>query len=331
MNQSESSGDATHDANPSEDTPNGESVADLPPEVSRRDVEATVHVSVMPKEAIEALDPQPGHTIVDGTLGGGGHTAMFAELIAPDGLIIALDRDLGAVEAAELRFADCPVKPVQSNFCDLPEVLAALGVEPVDGVLLDLGLSSDQLADQGRGFSFHSSGDLDLRFDVSRGEPAWRLINRLSEKHLADLIYEFGEERHSRRIARRVVERRQGTTIRSAKDFADIVRGAVPRDRNQRIDSATRTFQALRIAVNEELKSLDIALRRLPECVKVGGVVAIISFHSLEDRMVKNAFRENRGYEVVTRRPLRPSPGEVTNNPRSRSARLRVAKVIENA
>ena len=290
----------------------------------------TVHISVMPSEVIEALSPQPGHLLVDGTLGGGGHTSMMAERVAPDGWVIALDRDLGAVEAAERRFANCPVRPVQSNFCDLPEVLNSLGLKSVDGVLLDLGLSSDQLADERRGFSFHADGDLDLRFDVHRGEPAWRLIDRLSEKHLADMIYEFGEERHSRRIARRVVERRQQATIRSAKDFADIVRSAVPRDRNQRIDSATRTFQALRIAVNEELKSLDIALRRLPSCVKAGGTVVIISFHSLEDRMVKNAFRDNEDYEVITRRPLRPSPSEVSNNARSRSARMRVARVIQN-
>lgn len=282
----------------------------------------------MPREVLESLDPQPGQVIADGTLGGGGHTGMIAERVGAEGMVISVDRDHAAIEAAQQRFGVGPVRPIQGNFCDLPELLDSLGIESVDAVLLDLGLSSDQLADHDRGFSFHSEGDLDLRFDLDRGEPAWRLVNRLSEKHLADILYQYGEERNSRRIARRVVERRRDATIRSAKQFADIVRSASPRNPRQRIDAATRSFQALRIAVNEELKSLEIALRRIPTIVRPGGLAVIISFHSLEDRLVKNAFRENPGYDVVTRRPLRPSPSEITNNPRSRSAKLRVAKIL---
>ncbi len=292
----------------------------------------TVHRSVMPDEVLASLDPQSGQTIVDGTLGGGGHTALLADLVGPDGLVVAIDRDADAVAGAERRFAGRPVKPFHGNFCNLPEVLTTLGLGKVDGVLLDLGLSSDQLADHDRGFSFHAEGDLDLRFDTSRGEPAWRLVNRLSEKHLADILYQYGEERFSRRIARRLVAARQKSTIRSAREFADIVRAATPKlpnkGRRPRIDAATRTFQALRIAVNQELHSLEVVLRRLPDCLRLGGVVVIISFHSLEDRLVKNAFRDHPNYEIASRKPQTPSPVEVSTNPRSRSARLRVAKVV---
>jgi 16S rRNA (cytosine1402-N4)-methyltransferase len=195
----------------------------------------------------------------------------------------------------------------------------------VDGVVLDLGMSSDQLADPERGFSFDADGPLDLRFDPSKGEPAWRLVNRLSAEHLADLIYFYGEERHSRRIARAIVERRRDDPIRTARELADLVRRCVPRSRNTRIDPATKTFQALRIAVNDELKSLEIGLRRIPECLRPAGRLAIISFHSLEDRRVKEAFRDDPRYEALTRKPIRPSEEEIAVNPRARSARLRVA------
>jgi 16S rRNA (cytosine1402-N4)-methyltransferase len=218
------------------------------------------------------------------------------------------------------------VRAVHANYSDLPEVLRELNVVAVDGILLDLGLSSDQLADANRGFSFHGTGALDLRFDPSRGEPASRLVERLSAEHLADLIYEYGEERYSRRIARRIVETRRSAPIKTAADLARVVREAVPRSRDERIDPATRTFQALRIAVNDELKWLEVALRRLPDCLRAGGRMAAISFHSLEDRLVKDAFRDDGRLTVCTRRPVRPSAEEVAANPRSRSAKLRVAE-----
>jgi 16S rRNA (cytosine1402-N4)-methyltransferase len=201
-----------------------------------------------------------------------------------------------------------------------------LNVEAVDGILLDVGLSSDQLADANRGFSFQSEGPLDLRFDTTRGEPAWKLIERLSAEHLADLIFAYGEERFSRRIARRIVETRRANPIHTASELARIVRASVPRSRDERIDPATRTFQALRIAVNEELKWLEVAVRRLPDCLGPGGRLAVISFHSLEDRLVKEGFRNDARLAVVTRRPVRPSENEVAANPRSRSAKLRVAE-----
>ena len=209
------------------------------------------------------------------------------------------------------------------NFVQLPEVLRELGVGQVDGILLDLGMSSDQLADEERGFSFNSPGPLDLRFNPLEGEPAWRLLRRLSAAHLADLLFELGEERYSRRIARRIVQRRQQCPIRTSRELAELVRSCIPGRRGrQRLDPATRTFQALRIAVNDELQSLETALQRLPECLRAGGRLAVISFHSLEDRLVKSAFRQDSRYEIITRKPIRPRGEELDRNPRSRSARL---------
>jgi 16S rRNA (cytosine1402-N4)-methyltransferase len=285
-----------------------------------------VHVPVLLDEVVRWLDPRPGGTVVDGTLGGGGHTRALARGVGATGTVVALDRDPAALEAAERNLAGLPVRMAHASFCDLPELLSEIGVATVDGIVLDLGVSSDQLADAQRGFSFSAEGLLDLRFDPTQGEPAWRLVDRLSAEHLAGLIYQYGEERYSRRIARAIVERRQRGPIKSVAEFARIVRqaAAVPPSA-QRIDPATRTFQALRIAVNDELKSLEIALRRLPDCLRPQGRLAVISFHSLEDRRVKQAFRDDPRWEVLTRKPIRPSPAETAVNPRARSAKLRVA------
>jgi 16S rRNA (cytosine1402-N4)-methyltransferase len=243
--------------------------------------------------------------------------------------VIALDRDPAALAAAERNLAGLPIKLSHCNFSDVPEVLHEVGIEHLDGIVLDLGLSSDQLADESRGFSFQSAGPLDLRFDPTSGEPAARLVNRLSEQHLADLIYEYGEERCSRRIARAIAERRREREIVTAGDLAEIIRRAIPRAKQEtRIDPATRTFQALRIAVNEELRSLQTALQRLPDCLRPGGRLAIISFHSLEDRRVKESFRDNPRLKNLTRKPIRPSDSEISVNPRSRSAKLRVAQRV---
>lgn len=285
------------------------------------------HVAVMPQEVVAWLAPQPGQTFVDGTLGAGGHTRLLADAVGSRGLVIALDRDIHAIEAAQHNLRGLPVKVAQQNFCDLHEVLEEIGVDRVDGIVLDLGLSSDQLADADRGFSFDSTGPLDLRFDASRGEPAFTLINRLRPETLADLIYRYGEERYSRRIAQAIYERRKTDPVRTAAQLAELVRQRVPRA--GRIDPATRTFQALRIAVNEELKSLEIALQRFPDSLKPGGRLVIISFHSLEDRLVKEAFRNDARYEPLTRRPLRPGEVELARNPRARSAKLRVAQRSE--
>lgn len=286
----------------------------------------TQHVPVLAEEVLEWLQPAAGQTFVDGTLGGGGHTRLLAEAVGPSGSVLALDRDLAAVERAAVELRGLPIRVVQANYSELPEVLAELNVDAVDGILLDLGLSSDQLADPSRGFSFHATGPLDLRFDTTRGEPAWKLVERLSAEHLADLIYRYGEERYSRRIARHIVDVRRAAPIHTAAELARVVRESVPRSRDEPIDPATRTFQALRIAVNDELKWLEVALRRLPDCLRIGGRMAVISFHSLEDRLVKEAYRNDARLTVVTRRPLRPNERETAENPRSRSAKLRVAE-----
>jgi 16S rRNA (cytosine1402-N4)-methyltransferase len=208
--------------------------------------------------------------------------------------------------------------------------LEQIDIKTVDGVILDLGLSSDQLADSGRGFSFSMDGPLDLRFDPTSGEPARRLINRLSAEHLADLIYNYGEERYSRQIARAIVEQRRKRPIETSQELAELIRRTIPKaPRGERIDPATRTFQALRIAVNDELKSLEIALRRIPDCLRPGARMAVISFHSLEDRRVKEAFRNDQRLKNLTNKPIRPEAEEMDRNPRCRSAKLRVAERVE--
>lgn len=285
----------------------------------------SIHIPVMLPETLEALRPAPGGIFVDGTLGGGGHTRAIAELVGATGRVIAVDVDPQAVRRAEQQLAGLPVAVAAASYAEIPEVLAELAISQVDGILLDLGLSSDQLADPDRGFSFQSEGELDLRFDTERGEPAWRMLARLSEEHLADLIFQFGEERFSRRIAHKVVEQRRTAPIRTAAELAHLVRSCAPRSKGHSIDPATRTFQALRIAVNDELGALRTALRRLPDCLKEGGRLAIISFHSLEDRLVKEAFRDDPRLAVLTRKPLQASELEVSRNSRSRSAKLRVA------
>ncbi len=287
-----------------------------------------IHVPVLAAEVVQWLAPRPGDVIIDGTLGAGGHTRFLAAAVGDSGLVISFDRDPKALSAAEKNLEGLPVKLVQANFAEMAAVLQELGAAPVQGVVLDLGLSSDQLADADRGFSFLASGDLDLRFNPEEGEPAWQLLQRLEADEIADLIYRYGEERFSRRIARKIVERRRISPVRTSADLANLVRQCVPRGRGHSIDPATRTFQALRIAVNRELESLETVLRELPDCLATGGRAAIISFHSLEDRMVKNAFREDERFEVLTKKPIRPTNDEVQRNPRSRSAKMRVAARI---
>lgn len=290
--------------------------------------DATVHIPVLFNEVLEQLQPAPGGIFVDGTLGGGGHTRALAERVGSEGRVIAVDLDGGAVERASITLAGMPVAVANASYADIPEVLDEVGVAAVDGVLLDLGLSSDQLADAARGFSYLSDGELDMRFDLDRGEPAWRMIERMSEEHLANVIYQYGEERFSRRIAKRIVELRRSDPIRTASQLAELVRSCVPRSRGHNIDPATRTFQALRIAVNGELDALQTALKRLPAYLKPGGRLAIISFHSLEDRIVKEAFRDDDRLSAITRKPIIASEEESNRNPRARSAKLRVAERV---
>jgi 16S rRNA (cytosine1402-N4)-methyltransferase len=288
-----------------------------------------VHIPVLPAEIVEWLRPQPGQILVDGTLGGGGHTRLLAERLNDSGYVLAVDRDPAAVAAAEQNLKGLPVKVATASYIELPDLLRELGVPAVHGIVLDLGLSSDQLADDNRGFSFHSSGALDLRFNPEEGEPASRLLARLRENEIADLIFQYGEERFSRRIAKQIVAARASQPIQTAEQLATLVRKCVPRS-GDGIDPATRTFQALRIAVNQELKGIELALQRLPNLLVPGGRLAIISFHSLEDRLVKEAFKNDQRLQVLTKKPLTAQPAELAANPRSRSAKLRVAERVSH-
>jgi 16S rRNA (cytosine1402-N4)-methyltransferase len=287
----------------------------------------SIHIPVLAAEVVELLAPRSGAILADGTLGGGGHTALLLEKLGADGHVIALDRDAAACEAARQRFAGLPVSVVHASYERLPSVLAQFQISAVDGVLLDLGLSSDQLAAE-RGFSFSAGGSLDMRFDTTSGSPAWEWLADVTEEELADAIYTFGEERASRAIARRIVQERVQTPILTSEQLAEIIRRSVPRSRDQSIDPATRTFQAIRIAVNDELGALHRTLWNLPGICKLRGRAAIISFHSLEDRLVKDAFRADPRWKPLTKKPVVAGSAEVAVNPRSRSAKLRVAERV---
>jgi 16S rRNA (cytosine1402-N4)-methyltransferase len=305
------------------------------------------HVSVLPREVLHWLDPQPGQIVVDATTGVGGHSALLWERIQPGGTLIALDQDAAMLDIAKARLSwrrdsDLAEEATarsescrheghvffrQSNFEELATVLDELKIPAVDAILADLGFCSDQMSDPARGFSFHLGGPLDMRLDTSRGEPASELIRRGNEKDLADIFWQYGEERLSRRVARKIVETRQKTPITTTAQLADLVRSCVPRSRGHSIDPATRVFQALRIAVNDELGALERFLQVAPSCLKPGGRLAIISFHSLEDRLVKQAFRKSAEWgKELTRKPVTASEAELSVNPRARSAKLRVAQ-----
>jgi 16S rRNA (cytosine1402-N4)-methyltransferase len=292
------------------------------------------HVPVLPAEVLRALDPHPGQVFVDATLGAGGHARLIAARLGPTGRLIGLDRDPAMLELARPRLTGLPVTLVRANFDRLPEVLEEMGIRAVDGVLADLGFCSDQLDAAERGLSFAQPGSLDMRLNPEEGEPARALLRRLNERDLADLIYAYGEERFSRRIARRIVAVRRQAPIETTEQLAELVRRCVPRPRHKGprkrppIDPATRVFQALRIAVNDELGALDRLLAVLPGCVKPGGMAAVISFHSLEDRRVKQAFRDRDVWEALTRKPVAADADEVRNNPRARSAKLRAARRV---
>jgi len=285
------------------------------------------HVPVLLDEVRTLLQPERGGTFVDCTVGLGGHARMLLEGGATRLIGIDRDTDALAVASAELgRFSDRATL-VHADYREIDAVLDANGVGEVSGVLADLGVSSMQLDAEGRGFSFRRDEPLDMRMDRTRGETAADLIDRVDEHELADVIYQFGEERHSRRVARAIVRARAETPIDTTGRLAAIVRRAVPHHGYQRIDPATRTFQALRIWVNRELDGLDAFLERAARRLLAGARLAVITFHSLEDRIVKHTFRAiakaDEQLGIVTRRPLSAADAEVERNPRARSAKLR--------
>jgi 16S rRNA (cytosine1402-N4)-methyltransferase len=285
------------------------------------------HVSVLPREVLRWLDPRPGQVIADCTTGVGGHSRLIAERVAPDGRVISLDQDAAMLDLARPRLAGLPVTLVHAPFDQLPRVLREQGIDRLDGVLADLGVCSDQLDAADRGFSFGQEGPLDMRMNRDDTETAAEMIHRLSERDLADVIWRYGEERFSRRIAKRIVEERKKAPIETTTQLADLVRRCVPRGKG--IDPATRTFQGLRIAVNDEMGALERLLESLPAVLKPGGVAVLISFHSLEDRPVKRLFRDHDTWDELTRKPVTAADDETAVNPRSRSAKLRAARLKE--
>jgi len=292
------------------------------------------HQPVFSKEIIEYLDPKSGQVFFDGTLGLGGHASEILEKLGPKGKYIGVDQDQSALELAKERlnkYTDLCCF-VHDNFRNIGRILKKLDIDTVDGIILDLGVSSVQVDDEHRGFSFRFDASLDMRMNQKQKRSCYDIVNTLSEDELAQIIKEYGEERFSKRIARRIVLERSKGAIESTKQLADIVLKVQPGQKNrQRIHPATRTFQALRIAVNEELVSLKEVLDECTAYLKVGARIAVISFHSLEDRIVKHKFREcvkEKKLKLIVKKPIRPHQDELDINPRARSAKLRIAERI---
>ena len=292
------------------------------------------HVPVLLDEALKYLNVRPGGVIVDATLGLGGHSSAIARRLGATGRLICFDRDPEAMAKAKVRLEEVAAELGS----EMPEVIyeprafseAAEAIKPgsIDGLLADFGVSSLQLDEAHRGFSFRSDGPLDMRMDTRSGETAGQVVNQEDENELADLIYEFGEERRSRRIARAIVRARP---IETTAELAQVISAAAPSMKGDKIHPATRTFQALRIRVNNELGEIESLLKSAPSLLKPGGRLVLISFHSLEDRQVKDSFREagrDKTFEVLTKKPVVASEQEQLRNPRSRSAKLRAAEKV---
>jgi len=293
------------------------------------------HVPVLLKEAINFLAVQRGGTYIDATVGLGGHSYEIARRLGAPGHLIGLDKDPAALEIARKKLGSAGVSPEIPDWPTITllrrsfaEIANDQRSATIDGILADLGVSSLQFGDPARGFSFQAEGPLDMRMDPHAGLTAEQVVNHLGERELADVIYEFGEERRSRRIARAIVRSRP---IRTTAQLADVVSAAAWPMKHERIHPATRTFQALRIFVNHELDDLRGLLEAAPQLLKPGGRLVVISFHSLEDRMVKDAFREGvkQGqYRLLTKKPVTPGEEEIDRNPRARSAKLRAAERV---
>lgn len=302
------------------------------------------HIPVMLEEIVALLQCRPGGVYVDGTIGGGGYARAILDRSEPEGVVVGMDWDVEAIARVRGRLGVYGGRLIleKADFAEIRRVLRTHGIREVDGIAVDLGVSSYQLEDPERGFSFMHEGPLDMRMSRDLPVTAADLVNTLTEKELADLIYRYGEERLSRKIARSIVERRKKQPIKDTRDLAELIRRSVPRTRDSlRIHPATRSFQALRIAVNHELESLEHFLPEALDVLKPGGRLCVVAFHSLEDRVVKQTFRnwaqscrcpreraacecEGRALvRLLSKKALRPSPDEEKRNPRARSARLR--------
>ncbi len=290
-----------------------------------------VHEPVLVELVLRWLDPQPGDVVLDGTVGLGGHAAAILPRILPGGRYIGLDLDESILHAARKRLGEFgeAVQLFKTNYVEFPEVLAEIGVPRVQRMLLDLGVNSAQIDDAARGFSFDRDGPLDMRFDTAQKTKALDLVNGLSERELADLFYEFGQESQSRKIAKRICQVRHVGRITTTQALARAVQSASAAEMPGRIHPATRVFQALRIAVNRELSNVERFLEIAPQHLSPAGRVAVISFHSLEDVLAKKAFKRGGLFEELTKRPEVAEEAERRRNPRSRSAKLRVAQRLE--
>ena len=295
-----------------------------------------VHVPVMPREVLQWLQLTPGLTVLDGTVGAAGHSSLIIKSLGDTGQLIGLDRDpmmlaIAAQKLPQTQHKNCHL--IRSSYADAVEVLQQLRIDTVDRVLLDLGLSSDQLSDRERGFGFDAGGPLDMRFHPHEGRPAAELLASLEEKQLEDIFRTHGEEPAAAKIASEIVRRRRlGHPVKTAEELESCVRDVVGNTRNTGgRNPATRVFQALRIATNNELQHVERMLTEvLPTILSPGGIAVILTFHSLEDRIVKNAFKGHQGWQVLTKTPLEATPAEIRLNPRSRSAKLRAARWLGN-
>ena len=296
------------------------------------DLPAAGHEPVLLDEVLTTLNPQPGQVFVDCTLGRAGHSSAITQRLGESGVLIALDADPRNLEYAQTRLkgAPCTVRLFHANFAELEDVLAEAKAPLVHGVIADLGISTNQLFDPVYGLSFAQEMNLDMRLDPRIDRTAADIVNSTREDDLADLLFDLAQERYSRRIARKIAEARRQAPITSTERLADLVRSAIPSrggGAGDKIDPATRTFMALRMAVNDELGNLSQLLRQAPEHLHPGGRLGVICFHSTEDRLVKQAFRslEQTGhFSLVTKKPISPTDEEINRNPRSRSAKLRV-------
>ena len=292
------------------------------------------HIPVLTESLLEWIQLPTDGMMVDATLGHGGHSRLFGRQLGPAGKLLGLDVDQNSIQRAQSVLSDlsCQVTVVRENFDKLDTVLQQQGIDKVDFILADLGFCSAQLEDADRGLSFQKAMPLDMRLDERLTTTAADLVNKLSQTELADVIYQYGEDRASRRIARFIVEQRSQKKITTTTELASLICRALKQpSRPGRIHPATRTFQALRIAVNHELDSLQGLLDAAPKRLKAGGFIAIISFHSLEDRLVKNNFRQMKSdgiYEILTKKPIIADREEIQRNPRSRSAKLRIARCV---
>lgn len=290
-----------------------------------------MHVPVLLHEVISCLDPKPGSFIIDATVDGGGHAGSILEKIGPKGKFLGIDWDPDILSLAKQKFADTKnIKLVAGNYADLPRILAREKLPKADGLLVDLGFSSEQLANSKKGFSFSADEPLLMTYDPSM-TPVWQLLRALGEDELVDILRTYSDERYARPIAQAIKSAERKQPIATSKALAEIIADALPKNYERgRIHPATRTFQALRIYANDELGNLNRLLAELPEIISSGGRVAIISFHSLEDRIVKNAFRDlaKRGMMTLfTKKPLTARREEIILNPRSRSAKLRAGTI----